>query len=256
MSRPRSNEELVEEIRKGVNVDENKVQLYRQNSGLIHKYVLKFARYDENFDDWESEAYFAVEKAIAEYDPEKGSFSTCLRWQLMGVLYTYKRKTNPLPAWMLDSMIKCNKAQAEIEKEKGIATPEEIAKRAGISLKQLETVMVAKRFLFPVSTSTPLTEDEEITLEDSIEDEHRFEDDVIEHIYEDEVKKELWAVVSEVLSEREFYIIEQMYKEKKTGTEIARQEGKFSQDIYAVRARAIKKLQYNSDLLKPFAKDL
>lgn len=40
MSTSRTNEELVAEIQKGINTEENKVQLYRQNKGLI----LKFAR--------------------------------------------------------------------------------------------------------------------------------------------------------------------------------------------------------------------
>lgn len=42
MSTKKTNEELVAEIQKGINTEENKVQLYRQNKRLILKFAKKY----------------------------------------------------------------------------------------------------------------------------------------------------------------------------------------------------------------------
>lgn len=75
----KTNEELVAEIQKGINTEENKVQLYRQNRKLIIMVAKKYLADEGELEDYISEGYFAVDKACVFYVPERGaSFSTIL----------------------------------------------------------------------------------------------------------------------------------------------------------------------------------
>lgn len=63
MSTKKTNEELVAEIQKGINTEENKVQLYRQNKRLILKFAKKYMMNNDELEDFISEGYFAIVKS-------------------------------------------------------------------------------------------------------------------------------------------------------------------------------------------------
>lgn len=251
MSIEKSNEELVWEIRNGVNVDENKVQLYRQNMGIIHKYMKKFYNhegYPEDFKDWESEAYFAVEKAIEKYNEERGSFTTCLGWQLMSTFCIYKRRIIGVPENVIENVSRCKRAEAEIEAQKGTATLAELSEKTGLSVDQVEKTKKAITIIVPKSLNVPVGEDLEDELVDFISDDVDYFGDVLEKIYKEDTSAKFWEILRNVLKPREYQIIRMMYYEGKSMSDIARAFGVIPQSISQTHKRIIKKLKYNSDL--------
>jgi RNA polymerase sigma factor (sigma-70 family) len=246
----RENEELVREIRNGVNVDANKVQLFRQNKGLIHKHMKNFTHLDDNLDDWEAEAYFAIEKAVNEYDEEKGRFTTCLRWQLMATYRDYKFRTSGVPAYVLENIAKCNKAEAAIVAEKGKATLEELAERTDLPVDKVEDTKKALLFLSTASINAPVGENQEgyYTLEDTIPDGVDYFDDALEKIYHADSSKEIKEILKNILTTRELELVRLVYYENNSFSEVGRKWGVSQTRVSQINKRIIEKLKYNSYL--------
>jgi RNA polymerase sigma factor (sigma-70 family) len=245
----RSNEELVEEIRNGVNVDANKVQLYKQNKGLIYKYIHKFKSPDDVFEDFEAEAYFAIEKAIEKYDEGRGSFNTCLGWWLMSVFRKYRLKTSGIPANVFEDAGRCNGAEKAIAGKKGNATLAELAEKTGLSVEKVKNAKRAILFVNASSLNAPVGEDLDELVNIIPDDSDNYED-VLETI----AGKELWEILEKILDPREYDIIRQIYAERKTMKDVAAQYGVHWETVSRAHKRIIEKLKYNRDLYSFYLK--
>jgi RNA polymerase sigma factor (sigma-70 family) len=245
-----SNEELVKEIRNGVNVDENKMQLYKQNEGLIHKYINKYKGPDDELEDMEIEAYFAVDKAVEKYDEEKGCFNTWLGWQLKSVLHKYRIKTSGIPDNAFADAGKCKRAESTIKAEKGSATLEDLVERTGLPAERVRNAEKAILFTRTRSINKPAGEDPNEELADIIPDESDYFGDTIEMIS----KAELWETLKKLLNSKEYDIIRQVYAEGKTMKDIAAQYGVVYQTVSSAHKRIIEKLKYNRDLYSLYLK--
>lgn len=102
-----TNEELVEQIQNGVNVQENMGILYEQNIGFITNIVHTFSAYAEE-EDLMQEAYIGLHKAVEGFDASKGFlFLTYaphqIRHQCRRYIEDYSR-TNRIPVHMLQKI--------------------------------------------------------------------------------------------------------------------------------------------------------
>ena len=76
-----TNEELVEQIQQGINVQKNLAILYEQNKGFIYKVVLPFMKYAEA-DDLLQEGYLGLHEAVYTYKPGDSKFITYLPYRI------------------------------------------------------------------------------------------------------------------------------------------------------------------------------
>ena len=65
-----TNEQIVEQIRKGVSVTDNMERLYMDNLPLIKKFIKPYMNYEPE-EDLLQEAYFGLLKAIQHYEPSE-----------------------------------------------------------------------------------------------------------------------------------------------------------------------------------------
>lgn len=75
------NETLVKRIQQGENVNDNMMQLYNQNIGLLYRALKRYNGYDNiiDKDDLMQEAYIYLYEAVSRYEANKGvRFTTYL----------------------------------------------------------------------------------------------------------------------------------------------------------------------------------
>ena len=84
-----TNEEIVERIRAGENVQENMFELWQQNTGMIKQIAIRFTGYAE-LEDLLQEAFISLYDAVAHYDSDRGAaFLTCATYWIKQRLLRY-----------------------------------------------------------------------------------------------------------------------------------------------------------------------
>lgn len=71
-----SNEEIVENIQKGIDVAVNQEQLWKKNRKFVQWQVRKLcgiSERDSDFDDYEQEGFIGLLVAAAKYDKKRGA---------------------------------------------------------------------------------------------------------------------------------------------------------------------------------------
>lgn len=156
------NEKLVERIQTGQEVQLCLCQLWQQNSGLLHKLIMKYL--PEEPEDGLQEAFFAVQQAACRYDPDSGmSFCGYLALWTRAVLLRYKAKTAlvQIPEYQRAALRKLSRLRTEYLKRVG-SEPElvTLADLAGIDIADLDSLRVTERAAGrAASLDRPLTED-------------------------------------------------------------------------------------------------
>ena len=105
------------------------------------------------------------------------------------------------------------------------------------------------------SLDTPLSDDDSLTLADTIQDDYRLEDDIIDKIYTEHSKSELWGVVERYTGERENHVIKKLFINNQTMATIARAEGISIHRIRQIKEKGIRRLRYDKakrELLEKF----
>ena len=121
-----TNEELVEQIQAGINVQENMEKLYEQNKGLIYKTVNPFKKCAE-FDDLLQEAYIGLHEAVYAYKPGESKFATYFPWRIRKCCIRYLENTSNtkrIPVSRLNEIRKYQKFCQEYANAHGI-TPDD-----------------------------------------------------------------------------------------------------------------------------------
>lgn len=263
MSRMKTNEELITEIREGINTDENLALLYRQNRGLIAMYAKKYVKAHEDIEDWLSEGYFAIDAAVKSYDPEKGLFTGHLGYQLLKTFTRYwgSARTGRIPKYLLfERMKRYSEAKAEIEADREkAACSDEIAAYSGLTEAQIKNIELARLFEHPVSLNMGVSnaEGEEAELINFIPGDADLEKDYICRTRRKEAAAELRRLLERELSPRQLEAVRLHYWENHTFAEIGEIWGVSKTMASFVHRQAIKKLKkYNCDLLKTIAEDI
>lgn len=210
-----TNEELVEQIQSGINVQNNMGLLYEQNRNFIYKLALPYSNYVE-IDDLMQEAYFGLKRAVEGFDSSnKFKFLTYAEVKIKSAMQRYYYNhglTKRISVHTLELIHKYHRFRKDFyNKNNAYPSEEQILNELHITakkLKEMETVIHSEHCQ-SMNDIIPGTED--ITLEESIADEYDLENDVTDRISTEAVNKSIWEAVKE-LDKRSSEIIIGKYK--------------------------------------------
>lgn len=252
-----SNEDLVEHIQNGINVSDNIEQLYLQNKGMIYT-IIKRYRYacqsDYNsipiieMDELMHEAYFGLVKAIENYDVGQGVlFMTYAPIWIRQVVKRYLENCGRVvrvPVHTQQKVYQYNQATAyflgNFNRE---PSAQEYAYYLGESQRGVEQL---QRFMFRdkvMSLDETLPGGEESTrFIDTVFSDVDIESDVVEKVSQEQLKTEVWDMVSQVLKDdRKVQILKLRYIENISYREIG--------DLLNISSSAVNELIRHSLML-------
>lgn len=198
-----TNEELVEKIQSGEDVESNMGLLYQQNRRLIYKFALPYSDMAD-MDDLMQEAYFGLVKAVEKYDPEKEfKFITYAEWNIRGHLQRYCYnfgKNRRIPVHMIERMSKYHDVIRKYENDYGEKPSDEyIKKELQINTNQLKVI---RKTILTCNTISfdDIVPGTDATFGETIADETDFQEEIVQKMAEEQVNSSVWKSVDELPS--------------------------------------------------------
>lgn len=121
-------------------------------------------------------------------------------------------------------------------------TDKEIADTMRVPVEVIPEIKVQLQSV--ASLDTPLADDDSLCLGDTIQADCSLENDVIDKIYEEHAKNELWGIVERFTTDRENEIIKEYYAKNKSMPEIAKEQGTTFQNVRTIKEKGLRKLRY------------
>ena len=153
-------------------VKEAKSKLIKSNLRLVIAIAKKYQSQELQFLDLIQEGNLGLMRAADKFDYRQGNkFSTYATWWIRQAILRAiadQVRTIRLPAYVMENLNKMNRIYRTFVQEYGREpTQEELSKKMGIPIRELEKVLKGKSI--PISLETPIGE-EDIVLKDFIED--------------------------------------------------------------------------------------
>jgi len=197
-----SNEQLIIEIKAGVNVSENMLQLYRQAENYIYSIVKRYRAFEDT-DDLMQESFLALYAAIDGYDPDAGNkFLTYASWHIRQRMQRYivdKGSCLRIPAGKIEKLQRykkfCNRFMVECGQQ---PTDREAARHLGWTADQVMDIKALAITAEVGSLDAPLTGTdggESGTVGDLIAGPELIEDGIIDRMQQEQAKAALWSTV-------------------------------------------------------------
>lgn len=241
-----TNEELVEQIQNGVNVQENMGILYEQNIGFITNIVHTFSAYAEE-EDLMQEAYIGLHKAVEGFDASKGFlFLTYaphqIRHQCRRYIEDYSR-INRIPVHMLQKISVYKKLLAE---HHGNLTEEIVRDEIGLTKKQYDFMMqvINQESVVSIDTQIRTDADDNLTIGDCIADSTDIEGDAVEN----DCKNRIWGIVDDILNDKQKDVITSYFMNQQTYSAIGETMGCSRERIRQIKEKAVSILKEIKEL--------
>lgn len=240
-----TNEQIVTEIRNGYSVTDNMQLLYESNLPLIKRFLKPYTTY-EPMEDLLQEAYFGLVEAVQHYETSKNvRFMTYAEYWIKQVVKRYLEKcgsTVRIPSHTRQNIARYKKTVQEFEQGLGrVPTDNEIAGKMCVSVELLPELKIQMQGIASLDTS--LTDDNSLTLADTVQADFSLEDETIDKIYAEHSKRELWGIVGYFTSIRENEVIKEYFINKKTMSQIARESGISLERVRQVKEKGLRKLR-------------
>ena len=244
-----SNEELVEQIRQGINPVENMGKPYEQNKGFIAKIVKRYISYGE-FEDLMQEAYFGLYEAVNHYESDKEVqfMSYAAYWIRQAIQRYAERTSNTIRiSFRTHNLYYQYKKIVNAYMREYNEQPSDY--RVGRILGVSEyTIKSMKKAMYEVSNMDSLdaelnTEDDSYSLSDTVVGSYGFEDDVVDQIIEEDKKGSLWGIVAENTDDVENKVVVCRYKANMTLDATAEIVGGSRERVRQLQAKALRKLR-------------
>ena len=244
-----TNEQLVSEIKQNRNKKDNLESLYLNNKRFIYKIANKYKGY-EDVGDLAQIGFIGMYEAIGPYDETKGfKFLTYARWHIQQAISRYLEENDiiRIPSYLSQRIHQYKKVRnhykSNLHRE---PTNKEYCRALNISLEQLKDVKKAlHKYKHIKSLNEPIkgSDDEDITLGDSISSNEDLEDSVIDDMMQKKVKTELWEIVSRECTPEQNRVINCRYKGEYTLKQAGEVIGVTPERARVIEASAIRKLR-------------
>lgn len=257
-----TNEELVSQIQNKDNPAASMALLYDQNRGFLHQIAARYQAY-ESIEDLEQEAFLGLYKAVEGYEPDKGhKFLTYAEYWVRQAVQRYIENNGScirIPSYSRQRLIKYRKFCSSFQQEYGRKPlREEISSFLGVSLKMLEDIEKDALRGDLDSLDRGIGEDgSRISLGDTVQGAAGVEDGILDDMYMEQMKKDIWEVV-DTLQEEQAHIIRQRFQEGKTLKELGEERGGSLESVRTIESKALRELRKpsRSRRLKPYCDEL
>lgn len=240
-----TNEEIVEKIKNGYYVTDNMQLLYERNIPQIKQIIKPYAVY-ENMEDLLQEAYFGLWEAVQHYETsENVKFMTYASWWIKSAVQKYLGKCGSvirIPNYKRQQIIRYKKIVQKLSQELSREpTDKEIADRMEVSIglipelrTQIQSVM---------SLDTPLTDDDNMTLSETLQADFSIENDVVDKIYDEYTERELWEIVERYTNQKENEIIKDYFINNKSMSMIAKEQDIAIESVRQIKEKGLNRLR-------------
>ena len=251
-----TNEQIVDKIRNGYFVTENMQLLYENNLPLIKQFIKPYAAY-ESIEDLLQEAYFGLWEAVQHYEMSVNVlFMTYAMYWIKQSVQQYIEKCGSIvriPSHAKQKIIRYKKTVQRLTQEQGrIPTDKEIADCMGIGVSEVDNLKVYSQNIS--SLDVPCNDDTETTLGESIQTDFSVENTVVDKIYEEHSKNELWGIVERYTSDRENHIIREYFLHNRSMPDIAKEEHLTVSRIREIKEKGLRRLKYGKAKRELFEK--
>ena len=239
-----TNEQIVEQIRNGYSVTDNMQLLYERNLPLIKHMVKPYAAY-EQLEDLLQEAYFGLYEAVQRYESsENVLFMTYAGYWIRRSAQLYVENYSTvvrLPNDVRQKIVRYNRTVSQLVQKYGrIPTDIEIA---GALNTTVDAIQKLQYYAQPISSLDVPLEDGETTFGDTIQADFSLENDVVDKIYAEHSKNELWGIVERHTGTRESQIIKEIFINNKTMSQVAREYDLSLDRIRQIKEKGLRKLR-------------
>ena len=253
-----SNEELVERIQSGEDVQNNMLKLWQQNRGMIERLANDYSKVEER-EDLKQEAYFGLCRAVESYEPDKGS--SFLTWAVYWIRqsmhrYCQNNGTIRIPVHSQEDIQQYKKLQNLFCLHLGrLPNTREYCYYLGCSEKTLESLQRNNRLSRIASIDAPIAgfEDDSITIGDTVADPGDPYSEILNSVTERQLKEVLWDIVED-LPGKEPAVLKMRYQENLTYKETAARNGITTEAARQWELKALRELRRPSRArqLRPF----
>ena len=252
-----TNEQIVSEIRNGFSTTNNMQLLYESNLPLIKKFIKPYTAYECEADLLQ-ESYFGLLEAVKRYETDRNvQFMTFAQYWIKQSVQRYLENcgsTVRIPTHTRTKMSRIRKATSQLRQERGREpVPTEIAALLGVSVEEVQEIQGYMQSV--ISLDTPITEDNSLTLADTLQADLSVENDTVDKIYSEHSKNELWGIVERYTATRENDIIKEIFLHKKTMAQVAREQDLSFDRIRQIKESGLRKLRIGKakrELLEKF----
>ena len=239
-----TNEDLVQDIKKGVNVSENMEILYNSNIAFIKKIIYPYSN-SNNLEDLLQESFIGLWEATKHYQPYcNAKFMTYASYWIKRAALEYIKKRDSkllLPNHIWEMVSRYNKAFDQfVCKNMRQPSTVEIAEQMNISIEELDRI---KKYVPGVLSLDEQLPDSEDYYVDTIKADTDIENDVIDKIYSEQEKKQLWDIVERCTSKEEYDTLRKKYLDKQSIKRIAEDSPLTVGQVRTLELNALKKLQ-------------
>ena len=252
-----TNEQIVSEIRNGYSATNNMQLLYESNLPLIKKFIKPYTAYECEADLLQ-ESYFGLLEAVKRYETDRNvQFMTFAQYWIKQSVQRYLENcgsTVRIPTHTRTKMSRIRKATSQLRQEQGKEpTAADIAALLGVSVEEVQEIQGYMQSV--ISLDTPITEDNSLTLADTLQADLSVENDTVDKIYSEHSKNELWGIVERYTATRENDIIKEIFLHKKTMAQVAREQDLSFDRIRQIKESGLRKLRIGKakrELLEKF----
>lgn len=241
-----SNEILVSRIRKGKSVSENLQTLYENNMPFIRSIVKPYAVH-EPLEDLMQEAFLGLWQAVNHYESTENVkfMTTYAPYWIKQSVFRYLQKCGSVvkyPSHMRQKMSRFRRTFERLEQEnKRTPTNEELAAAMKIDIAEVLELKIWTQEIS--SLDAPLTADNSICLADTLQGDSSPENDVIDKIYDEHSKNELWGIVAHYTYERENKAIREYFLNGLSYRQIAEKYGLSHEAVRDAKERGLRRLR-------------
>ncbi|MCI9616993.1 MAG: sigma-70 family RNA polymerase sigma factor [Eubacterium sp.] len=231
----------------------------------INKYTAMYI--DKNFagrdkEELTQESYFAMMDATKDYDPQKGKFLTHYTWKLKAHLQRYiiyNMETVRRSSHADENMKKYSRIYAERIKAGQDTKSTTMARVMNVSVEVVKNIKKTSVWVNSVSADMGIkSTDEDITLLEILPSKQNVENEVIEQIARQELKRDLWEFVDE-LQEIQSKVLHGYFEDGLTFKELSDKYNVKYNKIIQKKNEALQRLEQNQRLynkLQPYIQEI
>ena len=246
----KTNEELVELVQQGVDVQDNLKILYEQNKRYIYKIANPFMKYAEA-DDILQEAYIGFQEAVYDYIPGDAKLTTYAAWKIRKNCIRYLENfsnTKRIPSATYNLLRKYKSFIQEYQNECGTVPDDKVIMRElELTPKTLERIKKAIYEQHCISFSERLSTDEDLTLEDTLADDYDMESDIEDKLFREHQREVLDNAIGR-LKENEQHVIRSRYWDEQSQIQLSEEMNISNSRVGQIEKDALRKLRKNDSL--------
>lgn len=244
-----TNEELIEQIHKGVYPSEYMGKLYEQNKGIICKIAKRYTS-RADIEDLMQEAYLGLYEAVKHYENDSEvKFITYATYWIRQAMQRYienNGNTIRIPVAIQQLYFRYSNVVKEYtERYNNVPSDRKIASilnESDKNIKYMKSIMYKAGSIESLDISVN-GNDSEILRYETIIGSNGIENDIIDRFIDRDKKISLWDIVEDNTTDKENLVIVNRYKCKKTREDIGNIIGVSGERVRQIEVAALRKLR-------------